>query len=136
MSCTSILEYVFSPTIPQTLSDVNAFSNINGICKIYVPDASTLAYRAETNWVTYADYIQPVSNRTGDAVILFEDNGADAAVAPLVGTKGDVATQPADPTKGADTFDGWYKDAGLTTAWNWATDVFSSTNLTLYAKWV
>jgi uncharacterized repeat protein (TIGR02543 family) len=133
--CLSILEYVILPTTPQTLSNTNAFLLINAACKIYVPDASTLAYRAATNWVTYANYIHPISNRTGDAVILFQSNGG-TPVAPLVGTKGDVPTKPTDPTKSGSTFDGWHKDAGLTTAWNWATDVYPSTNLTLYAKWV
>jgi len=134
-SCYSILEYIFSLTSPQTLSNINAFNNINTACKIFVPDASVLAYRAATNWVTYANYIQPISNRSGSAVILFNSSGG-TAVAPLVGTKGATATKPTDPTKSGSTFDGWYKEAALTNAWNWATDVFPSTNLTLFAKWV
>jgi uncharacterized repeat protein (TIGR02543 family) len=134
--CPCMLEYIFSLTTPSTLSGADAFDNINSACRIFVPDASVLAYRAATNWVTYANYIQPISNRSGSAVILFQDNGADAAVAPLVGTKGATATEPTAPTKADVTFDGWYKEAALTNAWNWATDVYPSTNLTLFAKWV
>jgi uncharacterized repeat protein (TIGR02543 family) len=134
-SCFSILEYIFSLTSPQTLSNTNAFASINTACKIFVPDASVLAYRAATNWVTYANYIQPISNRSGSAVILFNSNGG-TAVAPLVGTKGDTATEPTSPTKADVTFDGWYKEAALTNAWDWDNDVYPSTNLTLFAKWV
>jgi hypothetical protein len=33
------------------------------ITKIYVPDASVAAYKAATNWVSYANYIYPLSTR-------------------------------------------------------------------------
>ena len=33
------------------------------------------------------------------------------------------------------TFGGWYKEAGCTNAWNFASDVVSGENKTLYAKW-
>ena len=61
-SCFSILEYkIYAATLP-TLVDVNAFTNINSICKIYVPDASLTAYKTATNWSTYANYIYPLSD--------------------------------------------------------------------------
>ena len=57
-SCYSILEYDFSNhTVVPTLSSTNAFSNINQICKIYVPWDLYLNWKAATNWSTYADYI-------------------------------------------------------------------------------
>jgi hypothetical protein len=127
-------EYVFSRVTPPTPTGIYTFHGIKSSCIIYVPDASTLAYRAATNWVTYAAYIYPVSNRTGNAVILFESNGG-SVVAPLVGVKGEVAVKPSDPVKEGGTFGGWYKEVGLTNAWNWLSDVFPSTNRTLYAKW-
>jgi len=60
--CYAILEYKIYATTPPTLSNINAFTNINSICKIYVPDASLAAYKTATNWVTYADYIYPLSD--------------------------------------------------------------------------
>ena len=39
---------------PPTLG-ANAFNNTT--CKIYVPDASVSAYKAATNWSTYASRI-------------------------------------------------------------------------------
>ena len=59
----SILEYTFLSTTPPTLASTNAFTNINPACKIYVPDANVAAYKAATNWVTYANYIYPLSTK-------------------------------------------------------------------------
>lgn len=42
-------------------------------------------------------------------------------------------TKPSDPTKDGYTFDGWFTDTELTTAWDFATTI--DTNTTLYAKW-
>jgi hypothetical protein len=62
-NCTSILEYTFLSTTPPTLANINSFTSINAACKIYVPDASVAAYKAATNWVTYANYIYPLSTK-------------------------------------------------------------------------
>lgn len=58
------LEYVFakSDTI-VTLANTNAFSQININCKIYVADSLVSTYKAATNWITYANYIYPISER-------------------------------------------------------------------------
>ncbi|MBQ6791023.1 MAG: InlB B-repeat-containing protein [Paludibacteraceae bacterium] len=40
-----------------------------------------------------------------------------------------------DPTAAGSTFDGWYKEAGCSNAWNFASDVVSS-DVTIYAKWL
>ncbi len=42
--------------------------------------------------------------------------------------------EPTTPTKDGYTFDGWYKDEALTTAWDFGTDTISD-NTTVYAKW-
>ena len=42
-------------------------------------------------------------------------------------------TKPSDPTKDGYTFNGWFTDTELTTAWDFATTI--DTNTTLYAKW-
>jgi len=61
--CTKMQEYIFEPTTPPTLASTNAFTGIIAVCKIYVPDASVDAYKAATNWATYAAYIFPLSTR-------------------------------------------------------------------------
>jgi hypothetical protein len=58
ISCSSIIKYDFSKnTSVPTLSNINAFTNINGICKIKVPFDLYSAWINATNWSTYADYI-------------------------------------------------------------------------------
>ena len=41
---------------------------------------------------------------------------------------------PVAPTRSGHTFTGWYREAALTTPWNFASDVVSS-DITLFAKW-
>lgn len=135
-SCYGLLKYQFLATTPPTLASTTAFQNINIAAKIYVPDASVSAYQAATNWVTYASYIYPISELAEYAgTIFFQCNGGNA-IKQIKGTAGAVATAPTAPTKAGVTFAGWYKEEALTNAWNWATDVYPDTNLTLYAKWI
>ena len=57
-SCFNIKEYDFSEcTVVPTLANVNAFSGINGLCKIKVPKSLESEWKAATNWSTYANYI-------------------------------------------------------------------------------
>ena len=63
LNCSYLSKYIFLSTTPPTLANINAFSGINPLCRIYVPDASVDAYKAATNWVTYANYIYPLSQK-------------------------------------------------------------------------
>ncbi|MBO4574975.1 MAG: InlB B-repeat-containing protein, partial [Bacteroidales bacterium] len=47
---------------------------------------------------------------------------------------GTTAAQPTNPTKAGCTFDAWYKDALLTDAWNFASDVVTAA-VTLHARY-
>jgi hypothetical protein len=58
-----VSEYVFRSTTPPTLGATSVFLGINAACKIYVPDANVAAYKAATNWSTYANYIYPLSTK-------------------------------------------------------------------------
>ena len=77
----------------------------------------------------------PLSDVTVNPVkytVKFDSNGG-SAVADKVVNKGDKVTKPDDPTKPGFVFAGWYKEAALTTAYNFNDAVMS--NFTLYAKW-
>jgi len=65
--------------------------------------------------------------------IAFNSNGG-SAVGLKVATHDSTITPPTEPTKANAFFDAWYKDVGLTQAWNFASDKVTS-NMTLYAKW-
>ena len=63
--CFSLTKYDFSQcTAVPTLSNKNAFSGINKIAKIIVPDSLYDEWIAATNWSTYADYIYKASEVT------------------------------------------------------------------------
>ena len=64
--------------------------------------------------------------------VTFETNGGSAIASQKV-ADGNKATKPADPTKDGYTFEGWYKDAALTVAYDFETAI--TADITLYAKW-
>jgi uncharacterized repeat protein (TIGR02543 family) len=66
--------------------------------------------------------------------VTFTANGG-SDISPQTVAHGSTAAQPAAPTRDGYAFMGWYKEATLTTLWNFANDVVTA-NITLYAKWV
>ena len=58
-NCNSLTSVIFQATTPPTLLGNNAFDNTNN-CPIYVPSASVEAYKAATNWSSYASRIQAI----------------------------------------------------------------------------
>lgn len=71
---------------------------------------------------------------TKNCSVTFESNGGSAVSSQTV-QEGDKIVEPTKPTREGYIFGGWYKDANLTRAWNFATDTVSG-NTTLYAKWI
>lgn len=63
--CFSLTKYDFSQcSAVPTLSNKNAFSGINKIAKIIVPDSLYDEWIAKSNWSTYANYIYKASEVT------------------------------------------------------------------------
>lgn len=75
----------------------------------------------------------PVPEPTTYTVLFDSDGGT--AVAQQTIEEGGKVTKPTDPTKDGNTFDGWYSDTALTTAWDFDNDTVTA-NTTLHAKWV
>ncbi len=73
--------------------------------------------------------------------VTFDANGHGTAPTGYANVNyGALVTKPTDPAdvdESGDiyTFIGWYKEAGCTNAWDFATDVMPDADLTLYAKW-
>jgi hypothetical protein len=62
-NCSSCNNYIFPQTTPPTLANINAFTGIQPTDRIFVPDANVTDYKTAANWVTYANYIYPLSQR-------------------------------------------------------------------------
>jgi uncharacterized repeat protein (TIGR02543 family) len=66
--------------------------------------------------------------------VSYSSNGG-TAVSPTIGVRyGATISAPTAPTKTGYSFGGWYKEAGLTNAWTFASDTVTAAT-TLYAKW-
>jgi uncharacterized repeat protein (TIGR02543 family) len=65
--------------------------------------------------------------------VAFDSNGAGAMASQSVAA-GSLATMPTAPTRTGYYFEGWYSDAALSDAWDFASDAVSS-DLSLFAKW-
>jgi hypothetical protein len=61
-NCYSCKEYIFTRLTRPTLG-TNAFTNITSANRIFVPDESLDDYKNATNWVSWANYIYPISAR-------------------------------------------------------------------------
>jgi len=71
----------------------------------------------------------------GQYNVIFDSNGGTPVPAYLGVVANNTITEPTAPTRGEGySFGGWYKEAALTTAWNFGSDTVNS-NITLYAKW-
>lgn len=77
-------------------------------------------------------YSQISTDETNVYTVSYNTNGGSSVNSEAV-LDGNLATQPTNPTKNGYTFEGWYTDEALTTAYNFATPVTS--NITLYAKY-
>jgi uncharacterized repeat protein (TIGR02543 family) len=64
--------------------------------------------------------------------ITFNTNGG-THVDPIIEEAETIVTQPANPTKEGNTFDGWYLDIQLTQPYTFST--MPENNISLYAKW-
>ena len=90
--------------------------------------------------LTYAYDSDPVPNsaktvtvKNETVTISFNKNGHGSDIDPITVEKGKTATKPADPTETGYLFQGWYKEAACTNAFDWSKSVNES--ITLYAKW-
>ena len=64
--------------------------------------------------------------------VTFDSNGGSAVASQTV-KEGEKAAKPANPTRDGYTFEGWFADEALNTAYDFNTPVTS--DITLYADW-
>ncbi|XMB73102.1 InlB B-repeat-containing protein [Mycoplasmatota bacterium WC30] len=70
---------------------------------------------------------------TDNSTISFNSNGG-TAVSDITQQAATSVSEPADPTKTGYTFDAWYSDYALTSAYTFTT--MPTDDITLYAKWI
>ena len=92
-------------------------------------------------WTPAVAATMPAANTTYTATwtinsfdVTFNMQGHGAAIAKQTIDYNGLVTEPAAPTEANYVFGGWYKEAGCTNAWNFATDHVTAAT-TLYAKW-
>ena len=111
---------------------------INESGVLYVPSDASVESITVTATSVYKSTVSGTATITvGDAepvtyTVSFNSNDGSAVASQTV-LSGGKAVEPKDPTKEDYTFAGWYSDAGLETAYNFASTV--KANITLYAKW-
>jgi uncharacterized repeat protein (TIGR02543 family) len=98
----------------------------------YKDPAGQTAWNFTTEKVT-ANTVLYAKWNINSYTVTFNSQGG-SAVNAITANYNTLITAPAIPTKAGNTFDGWYKDAAGTIAWNFATDKVTS-SVTLYAKW-
>ncbi len=113
---------------------------------LYTPKTTSRTGYTFAGWFTdedltsaFADGTQITADTTlyakwtiNEYTVTFNANGGSAVTEQKVEYNA-TASEPFDPTKTGYTFAGWYADAELTTAFDFATPVTADT--TLYAKW-
>lgn len=116
--------YILAQEIPagQTLSTV--YTSVIGDCE------GELTWEADGSAVMDSDKIGEIA---AIRTVTFDTDGGSSVADQLV-FNGGKATAPANPTKDTKTFAGWYKDAELTTVFDFATDIITA-DTTIYAKW-
>jgi len=91
--------------------------------------ANTILTIGSANVTLYAKWTGGAATYT----VTFDSQGG-SAVSNLTGVSaGATISEPTAPTKAGYTFEGWYKDAGAISAWNFSTDTVTG-DTTLYAR--
>ena len=110
---------VFSSSSPIIISAINVPMTIKAIA----------AAQGRTNSTVMTAIYTPIYTVT------FNSNSG-SAVSPILNVEhGSTINEPPPPTRTNHQFDGWYKNTGLTTVWDFAVDTVTSTTV-LYAKWL
>ncbi|WP_318615743.1 DUF4073 domain-containing protein, partial [Sporosarcina sp. YIM B06819] len=92
-----------------------------------------IAANAETGAPAGAETTLTFSINNDEMVVIFDAQGG-SVVESKTAIYNTAITAPTVPTKAGYTFDGWYKEVGLTNAWDFTEDTVTSAT-TLYAKW-
>ena len=98
-------------------------------------DGSGAAYAAGTALTVTANTTL-CAQWTGNVhTVIFDMQGHGVAPSKQTVACGSTVKAPVAPAQIGYAFDGWYKEAACTTAWDFSADTMPASDLTLYAKW-
>jgi len=119
---------------PPTMG-ASVFAGLPVTACLHVPSGSKALYEAAPQWTDFS-CIQEIGSAVTTYTITFNLNytGAATPTTSVTGTDGKLASLPANPSRSGYTFDGWYKEPGYTTLWDFDNDEVTE-SITLYAKW-
>lgn len=127
------VENVFTDTIPMKLYFPNTVTTFIGFAVAAAPIMPHTFYVYDGS----AAHIYAVDNNIPYEVLYtftFDSNGG-TVVEPQIVQNGTIATEPTGVIKTNNVLLGWCNEVGLTTFWNFNTDVVTD-NKTVYAAWV
>ena len=108
---------------------------------ITAPNTPTKTGYTFSAWTPAVAATMPAANTTYTATwtinsfdVTFNMQGHGAAIAKQTIDYNGLVTEPATPTEANYVFGGWYKEAGCTNEWDFASDHVTAAT-TLYAKW-
>ena len=96
-------------------------------------------YKADQNHAS--SNVGTVQIKAGPALnVVFDPNTTDTTVSGMPAAQqasynGRVNPPASDPIRTGYDFNGWFKDAGCSVAWNFANDTVTAYNTTIFAKW-
>lgn len=102
-------------------------------------EACTNAWNFANDTVTadvtlYAKWTENGGGEVTKYTVTFDVQDHGEAPTSVEVDEGGKVTKPTDPSATGWTFDGWFKEAACTNAWDFANDTVTA-NVTLYAKW-
>jgi uncharacterized repeat protein (TIGR02543 family) len=125
--CRGLQKIVVNISLPLGISSNNFDYTNKTTCELIVPFGSKAAYRAADVWKDFTQITEAI-------FVTLNTQGGNAE-APITTTQtNSTITEPDVPVRDGYSFDGWYKEAACTNAWDFATDIVTAP-VTLYAKW-
>jgi uncharacterized repeat protein (TIGR02543 family) len=140
---TSVANSVASLTVTATTANGQATMTVNGHLVENGAASDAIGLNVGSNTIsiivtaqdgnTTKTYTVTVTREVAPVTVQFESGGGTSVDAITVDS-GTVIASPANSTREGYVFAGWYKDAGLTETWSFASPV--TADMTLYAKWL
>jgi uncharacterized repeat protein (TIGR02543 family) len=125
-SCSGVTKISVNISIPPAIASGTFYGVNTTTCELIVPVGAKTAYQAANYWKYFT--------KITEAIFVTYNSQGGSVIPTANTTSGSTISAPTPPTRTGYTFGGWYKEAGCTNVWNFASDVVT-TNLTLYAKW-